>query len=178
MTGGECLFAPVEQHNVIESGGNQHHGLSGEQIRTAVLEAGELRTCHGMAAHKGKAVLLRQRETAVADFPLDAAKIHYQCVFADVFCIFLQPCGAAVGVDSKKNQITGGNRNFIQLTVNGACQHSKLQHLFVFFAGQYGVTFQGVGTCHGAADETKSQNTNGHTIASRTLRMRWFSSSN
>ena len=60
-----------------------NHGSPVKQVCPAVFEAGKLGACHGVAAHKGKAILLRQREAAAADFLLDTAAVNDQCGFGN-----------------------------------------------------------------------------------------------
>ena len=178
IAGLQGILHPLKQGNVIKHRGDQHHGRAVEQIRPAVLKAGELGACHGVSAHKGKAILLRYREAALADLLLDAAAVQYQSVFGDKVGVLFQPGGAAVRVDGQKDQIAFRDGGFVQLSVDGSCQHGKGQHGFVALDGVNGVAFQGVGSGKRAADQPEAENSYIHT---RTSRICWtfrFSSSN
>ena len=172
------LLAPLQKVDVIEDGGHQHHGLATEQGGAAVLEAGELGARHGMAAHEGEAVFFCQREAGCADLPLDAGGIHYQGVRPHQMGVGFQPFHTAARIDGQQDQVALADGGFIQLAVDRAGHHGELEHIFVALGGVNGVAFHGVGTGHGAADETQAEDTNDHTIASLTRRTRRATSSN
>ena len=131
-----------------------------------------------MAADESEAILFCHREAPAAHLLLHTAAVHDQGIFGNKGSVLLQPGGAAVRVDGKENQITLGDGFFIQLSVDGTCQHGKGQHGFVGFRGVNRVAFQGVGPGHRAADEAEAENSYLHTRTSRKRWTRWFSSSN
>ena len=82
--GGEQLFHPVQQENVVPLPGNHHHGRPLEHVRLAVGVARVLGACHGVPAHIGEAVLIRQGEAHLTDLPLYAAAVHDQGVLGNI----------------------------------------------------------------------------------------------
>ena len=167
--GRQHLFDPVQQQDIIENRGDQHHRLSFKEIGPAVFEAGILAACHGMSADKGKSILLGKGEAAAADDFLGAAAVQNQGFPGNVLCMFLQPGCAALGIDRQQDQITAGDGCFVQGAMNGTGQHGKGMHTAVFFRSINGMPFQGIGPGQRAANEAEAENSNGHTIASRIL---------
>ena len=82
--GGEQLFHPVQQENVVPLPGDHHHGGPLEHVRLAVGVARVLGARHGVSAHIGEAVLICQGETHLTDLPLHAAAVHDQGVWGDI----------------------------------------------------------------------------------------------
>ena len=57
---GQQVLGLVQQADVVEVGGHDHHGSPVKEVGPAVLEAGVVGARHGVAAQEPEAILLRQ----------------------------------------------------------------------------------------------------------------------
>ena len=120
--GGEQLFHPVQQQDVVPLSGDDHHGRPLKQVGLAVGKAGVLGARHGVAAHKGEAVLLRQGEAHPADLPLHAAAVHDQGVLGNIGGHLLQVVDGDLGIQCHQKQVAVSDRFPIQISGQGALE--------------------------------------------------------
>ena len=126
-----------------------------------VFKARVVGTGHGMAAHIGKAVLLRQREQGLADHPLGAAEVDDQGERGQIRGPLPQILHGGLGRDGQQQQVAGFDGFGIQQAVDGPAHPGEVQHDPVPVVAEDGPARLGVGLGHGAADEAQAHNADG-----------------
>ena len=72
------FLGPVQQTDVVKGRGDEDHRGPVEQIRPAVLKAGEMGARHRVPAQEGKPILLGQGEDACTDLLFGARAVNDQ----------------------------------------------------------------------------------------------------
>ena len=167
----QSLLDPLQKRHIVALRRHQHHGRALEEVGPGVFKARVVGTGHGMAAHIGKAVLLRQGEDGLADHPLGAAEIDDQGGRRQIRGPLPQILHGGLGRDGQQQQVAGFDGFGIQQAVDGPAHPGEIQHDPVPVVAEDGPARLGVGLGHGAADEAQAHNADGaHSAASRTAR--------
>ena len=122
LAGCEELLQALEDVDAVEvvhdQRGDDDHRRVVEHVRARVREPGELRSRHGVAAHEGPVVSLRDREAVVADDALDADGVDDDGTGGDEVLLGLEPLDAHLGVAREDDELAGTDDVIRELAVN------------------------------------------------------------
>ena len=150
---------------IVHRGRNEHERRALEQVGARVRVARELRACHGVRAHKVKAVLAGELKGALAHDALDAHGVDDHGAHdgfgvggvGERLGVRLEPLDAGLGVAGQDDDVALAERLLVECAGNGA--HAGGRHdIIVGVPRQYADARLRIAAGKAAADQSQAYN--------------------